>query len=55
MSFVRTVLGDIAPTDMGLTYSHEHIIIEEGYVTEQNELFLLNDVDKVSEELQQFL
>ena len=54
MSLVRTVLGDIAPAEMGLTYSHEHIIIEEGYVTEQNELFLLNDVDKVSEELQRF-
>ena len=54
MSFVRTVLGDIAPVEMGLTYSHEHIIIEESYPTEQNPLFLLNDVDKVSEELQHF-
>ena len=54
MSFVRTVLGDIAPEEMGLTYSHEHIIIEESYPTEQNPLFLLNDVDKVSEELQRF-
>ena len=54
MSFVRTVLGDIAPKEMGLTYSHEHIIIEESYPTKQNPLFLLNDVDKVSEELQRF-
>ena len=39
---------------MGLTYSHEHIIIEASYPTEQNELFLLNDTDKVSEELRAF-
>lgn len=54
MSFVRTVLGDIAPTEMGLTYSHEHIIIEESYPTISNPLFVLNDVDKVSQELTGF-
>jgi 5-phospho-D-xylono-1,4-lactonase len=52
--FVRTVLGDISPTEMGLTYSHEHIIIEESYPTVFNPLFILNDVDKVSEELTRF-
>ncbi|MDX1638362.1 MAG: hypothetical protein R3281_10360 [Balneolaceae bacterium] len=54
MSFVRTVLGDIAPDQMGLTYSHEHIVIEESYPTLKNELLLLNDPDKITEELQQF-
>jgi 5-phospho-D-xylono-1,4-lactonase len=49
--FVRTVLGDIQPEDMGVTYSHEHIIIEESYPTVSNPEFILNDVDKVSEEL----
>jgi 5-phospho-D-xylono-1,4-lactonase len=52
--FVRTVLGDIKSSDMGLTYSHEHIIIEESYPTVSNPLFILNDVDKVSEELSMF-
>lgn len=52
--FARTVLGDIPPEDMGLTYSHEHIIIEDSYPTQENPLFLLNDVDKVSEEVQRF-
>jgi predicted metal-dependent phosphotriesterase family hydrolase len=52
--FVRTVLGDIAPEAMGLTYSHEHIIIEESYPTLGNPLFLLNDVGKVAAELQRF-
>lgn len=49
--FVRTVLGDMDPSQMGLTYSHEHIIIEESFPTVSNPLFILNDVDKVSREL----
>jgi 5-phospho-D-xylono-1,4-lactonase len=53
-AFVRTVLGDIAPHEMELTYSHEHIIIDESYPTLKNPLFLLNDVGKVSEELLNF-
>ena len=53
-SFVRTVLGDISPEEMGLTYAHEHIIIEESYPTLANPLFLLNDVRKVSAEVQRF-
>ncbi|MEX2569381.1 MAG: aryldialkylphosphatase [Cyclobacteriaceae bacterium] len=52
--FVRTVLGDIPPEDLGLTYSHDHIIIDESFPTLQNPLFLLNDVDKISTELQDF-
>ncbi len=54
MPFVRTVLGDIAPVEIGLTYSHEHIIIEESFVTMGNKDFILNDVDKASEELKNF-
>lgn len=54
MPFIRTVLGDIDPADMGLCYSHEHVIIEKGYATEKNPLFLLNDVNKISSELQDF-
>ncbi len=54
LPFVRTVLGDITPEAMGLTYSHEHIIIDESYPTLGNPLFLLHDVEKVSEELQRF-
>jgi len=53
-TFVRTVLGDIAPQDMGLTYSHEHIVIEESFPTLQNPLFLLNDTERISEELSAF-
>lgn len=52
--FFRTVLGDRPVSEMGLTYSHEHIVIEDGYVTAKHPEFLLNDVDKISKELSNF-
>ena len=52
--FFRTVLGDRPISEMGLTYSHEHIVIEDGYVTAKHPEFLLNDVDKISAELYSF-
>ncbi len=52
--FFRTVLGDLPATEMGLTYSHEHIIIEDSYVTAKFPEFLLNEVDKITEELLDF-
>jgi phosphotriesterase-related protein len=30
MPFVRTVLGDIDPADLGVTYAHEHLVIDGG-------------------------
>ena len=51
MSFIRTVSGDIRPEDAGICYSHEHIIIEESFPTLANPDFLINDVEKVTEEL----
>jgi len=53
MSFVRTVLGDIDPSQMGVTYSHEHIVIEESFPVLQNPDFLLNDTKKIIEELKE--
>lgn len=49
--FIRTVLGDISPGEMGLTYSHEHIVIEESFPTLANPAFILNDTARISEEL----
>lgn len=54
MPFVRTVLGDIAPEQMGLTYSHEHVVIEESFPTIANKDFILNDTEKISAELNEF-
>ncbi|MFD2934764.1 phosphotriesterase family protein [Spirosoma flavum] len=53
MSFIRTVLGDISPAQAGITYAHEHLIIEESFPTLANPDFRLNDVDKVAAELTQ--
>lgn len=53
-NFFRTVLGDNPVSDMGLTYSHEHIVIDDGYVTAKHPEFLLNDVEKITEELANF-
>lgn len=52
--FFRTVLGDRPVSEMGLTYSHEHIVIDDSYVTAKHPEFLLNDVDKISQELSTF-
>jgi 5-phospho-D-xylono-1,4-lactonase len=54
MSFVRTVLGDLQPYEMGLTYSHEHVIIEESFPTLANPDFVLNNTELVAAELKEF-
>lgn len=51
MNFIRTILGDITAEEMGITYSHEHIVIEECYVTLDHPEFLLNDTNKIIAEL----
>ena len=50
-SFVRTVLGDIDPGEMGVTYAHEHLIIDGGRPVEMSPDFLLADVDRMAAEL----
>ncbi len=54
MTFVRTILGDISPESMGLTYSHEHVVIDNSYATELNPGFLLNDETRIVVELREF-
>jgi phosphotriesterase-related protein len=49
--FVRTVLGDIAPADLGVTYAHEHLVIDGGRMVEMSPDFLLADADKAVAEL----
>ena len=51
MSFVRTVLGDIAPSELGVTYSHEHVVIDGGRPVEMEPEFDLGDVDAMAEEI----
>ena len=54
MPFARTVLGDIQPDKLGLTYSHEHVVIEEGFSTMVNPDFILNDTSLITSELKEF-
>lgn len=52
--FVRTVLGDIAPADLGCTYAHEHLIIDPSFTTHGTPDFELSHVGKAVAELRQF-
>jgi predicted metal-dependent phosphotriesterase family hydrolase len=53
MTFVRTVLGDIDPSELGVTYAHEHLIIDGGRPVEMSPDFLLADVDRMAAELRE--
>src|SRR5438067_1818064 len=52
MTFIRTVRGDIDPSELGVTYSHEHLIIDSGRPVELNPDFLLADVGRMASEVQ---
>lgn len=51
--FIRTVLGDIPPQQMGICYAHEHLIIDAGFTTHQTPDFLLDDAAKCAAELRE--
>lgn len=49
-AFVRTLLGDIDPADLGVTYAHEHLIIQASWTTLHHPDHLLDSVaDAVAE------
>ena len=52
MTFIRTVLGDIDPADLGSTYAHEHLVIDGGRLRRPAPDFLLVDVDSAVAELE---
>jgi 5-phospho-D-xylono-1,4-lactonase len=52
MPFVRTVLGDIAPSQMGITYAHEHLVCRPPYWAERRESdLLLDDPDRTLQDV----
>jgi phosphotriesterase-related protein len=51
VAFVRTVLGDIDPSGLGITYSHEHLVIAGSRTVELFPDLRLDDVDKAVSEL----
>ena len=48
---VRTVLGDVDPRDLGVTYMHEHLIIDSPTVSEQWPHIALTDAEDAVAEL----
>ena len=51
MTFVRTVLGDIAPEELGVTYAHEHLVIDGGRPVELEPEFDLGDAEAMATEV----
>ncbi len=51
MTFVRTVLGDIDPAALGITYAHEHLVIDGGRPVEIYPDFDLGDMDRMATEV----
>ncbi len=49
-AFIRTVLGDISPDQLGVTYMHEHLIIDSPIVAKDFAfIHLPNEVDAINE------
>jgi phosphotriesterase-related protein len=49
-AFIRTVLGDISPDQLGVTYMHEHLIIDSPIVARDFAfIHLPNEIDAINE------
>jgi predicted metal-dependent phosphotriesterase family hydrolase len=51
-TFVRTVLGDIDPSELGVTYAHEHLVIDGGRPVQLAPDFDLGDVELMAREVE---
>lgn len=54
MTFIRTVLGDVAPSSLGACYAHEHVIIDKSYATQLAPDIFLPSVENGVRELSDF-
>jgi predicted metal-dependent phosphotriesterase family hydrolase len=52
--FVRTVLGDIDPAELGVTSGHDHLFVLQGHYTNLPERVLIEDYGKTRDELVRF-
>lgn len=52
--FVRTVLGDVEASGLGITNAHEHLAITGGLILAQHPDYRLNDTKKAIEEVLDF-
>lgn len=51
MAFVRTVLGDVSTSELGMVYAHEHLIISGGLGVRENPDLLLDSMEKAVQEI----
>lgn len=51
VAVVRTVLGDVAASELGVIYAHEHLVIAGGLPVARHPDFLLADVARAAAEL----
>lgn len=55
MSFIRTLRGDIHPSELGFTYSHEHIVCRPDYWQQRGaDDLLLDDKQKSKRDVEDF-
>jgi 5-phospho-D-xylono-1,4-lactonase len=54
MALVRTVLGDVESTTLGITNAHEHLAIIGGLIVMQHPDYRLNDTKRAIEEVADF-
>jgi phosphotriesterase-related protein len=52
VTFVRTVLGDIEPGELGVTFAHEHLVIDGGRAVLLEPDFDLGDVEAMAREVE---
>ena len=55
MKIVRTVLGDIAPEQLGFTDAHEHLMMDKDYILKLNPDYRLDSVEKTAAEVSSFM
>ncbi len=55
LAFIRTVLGDIRPEELGVCDAHEHLIRSGGEEVRQDADFLMDSVEAASEEFRHWL
>lgn len=55
MKIIRTLMGDILPSEMGVTDSHDHLIRSGGPEIQIDSSYLMNDENAASEEMDKFI
>ncbi|MBA2747186.1 MAG: hypothetical protein H0U45_00255 [Tatlockia sp.] len=54
MRFIRTILGDISPDQLGVTDCHNHLFIRDGRAVERYPDFLLDNYDYIRKDIDEF-